>query len=238
MKCVKVATAIYLWFLCAISCAQQVSDINIYTYKQPDADGTGKVYMGREIASVMSFEGVSWLERNTRQQEENTSLAIAKLPLSKNTVVADVGAGSGYYTFRMAPKVPLGKVYAVEIQDDALNYLRQRSKALKLANVIVVKGTEKSPGLPENAIDLAIMVDVYHELSNPYEVLQSLKNSLKPKGKLLLLEYRGEDPEVAIKKTHKMTVVQVQKELKASGFHLIKNSQFMPIQHYLLFEKD
>lgn len=207
-----------------------------YSSKQPSSNGTGKVYMGREIAQVMSFEGVSWLERNTRSKEENTELAISKLPIGKTSVVADIGAGSGFYTFRIAPKVK--QIFAVEIQDDALKYLKAKSKELNRNNVVVIKGTEKSAELPENSVDLAFMVDVYHELLFPKEVLQSIKKSLKPKGKLLLIEYKGEDPRVAIKEEHKMTVKQVTKELNANGFKLVQNGQFMPIQHFLVFQKE
>jgi tRNA G46 methylase TrmB len=124
--------------------AQPLKD-PIYTYKKASPDGEGKFYKGREIAQVMSFEGAAWLERNTRPKEENTDLAISKLPITKNSVVADIGAGTGYYTFRIAPKVPQGKVYAVEIQDDAIKYLQNRSKKLKQNNVIVIKGAEQSP---------------------------------------------------------------------------------------------
>jgi precorrin-6B methylase 2 len=238
MKSTILLLVLTLTGFCGSVLAQEPKAKQIYSYKTPDPDGTGKVYMGREIAHVMGFEGVSWLERNSRQQEENTALAISRLPITKNSVVADIGAGSGYYTFKIAPKVPAGKVYAVEIQDDAVNYLKNRSKQLKITNVIVVKGAETSPNLPANTLDLAIMVDVYHELIFPHEVLQAIKASLKPKGKLLLLEYRGEDPAVAIKETHKMTVDQVKKELSANGFHLVKNGQFMPIQHFLVFERN
>ncbi|MCS4435341.1 class I SAM-dependent methyltransferase [Aquiflexum gelatinilyticum] len=216
----------------------QTKTDEIYTYKTPDRDGTGKVYLGREISQVMNFMGMSWLERSTRPQEENTELAIKNLPIDKKSVVADIGAGSGYYTFRIAKKVPEGKVYAVEIQDPAIKYLEDRSKELGFDNVITIKGTEKSPMLPDNSIDLAIMVDVYHELEYPHEVLQNIKKSLKPGGKLLLIEYRGEDPKVAIKRLHKMTVEQVTKELSANGFSLIQNGQFMKIQHFLVFEKN
>jgi len=211
---------------------------SIYTFKKADPDGTGKVYKGREIAQIMSFEGAAWLERNTRQKEENTNLAIAKLPITKNSVVADIGAGTGYYTFQIAPKVPEGKVYAVEIQEDAITYLKNQSSKLKHNNVIVVKGGEQSPNLPANAIDLAIMVDVYHELSYPHEVLQAIRRSLKPKGKLLLLEFRAEDPKIAIKALHKMSIAQVNKELKANGFHLVQDGEFMPIQHFLVYQKN
>lgn len=229
---------ILLFFVSTLFGQTQTKTDAIYTYKTPDRDGTGKVYMGREISQVMNFMGMSWLERSTRPQEENTELAIKNLPIDKKSVVADIGAGSGYYTFRIAKKVPEGKVYAVEIQDPAIKYLEDRSKELGFDNVVTIKGTEKSPMLPENSIDLAIMVDVYHELEYPHEVLQNIKKSLKPDGKLLLIEYRGEDPKVAIKRLHKMTVEQVTKELSANGFTLIQNGQFMKIQHFLVFEKE
>lgn len=210
---------------------------SVYTYKTPSANGTGKVYMGREIAGIMSFDGVAWLERNSRSKEENTDLAISRLPVSRNSIVADIGAGSGFYTFRIAPKVSDGKVYAVEIQDDAIAYLKKKAAELKADNVTVIKGTDKSPNLPEGSVDLAVMVDVYHELLHPQEFLQAIKRALMSKGRLLLLEYKQEDPAVAIKPEHKMSVKQIEKELGANGFRLIQNGQFMPIQHFLVFEK-
>ena len=217
---------------------RQTGTDSAYTYKKADRDGTGKIYQGREIAQVMGFEGAAWLERNNRQKEENTNLAISKLPLLKNSIVADIGAGTGYYTFRIAPKVPSGKVYAVEIQDEAIKYLKTRSARLKNNNVIVVKGSERSPNLPDDAIDLALMVDVYHELLYPSEMLRAIRRSLKPHGKLLLLEYRAEDSKVEIKALHKMSVTQVNRELTANGFHLVQDGEFMPIQHFLLYEKN
>lgn len=231
------------FFFLSIYCHGQNSQKKIspetdYSFKTPDRDGTGKVYMGREISQVMNFMGMSWLERSTRPQEENTELAIKNLPINKSSVVADIGAGSGYYTFRIAKRVPDGLVYAVEIQDPAIKYLQEKSNELGFDNVKTIKGTEKSPNLPENSIDLAIMVDVYHELLYPHEVLQEIKKSLKADGKLLLIEYRGEDPKVMIKPLHKMTVDQVTKELSANGFKLVQNGQFMKIQHYLVFEKN
>ena len=212
-------------------------DESSYTFKKPSANGTGKVYLGREIAHVMSFEGVDWLERNSRTQEENTTLAVASLPIKSNSVVADIGAGSGFYTFRVAQRIPKGKVYAVEIQNDAIAYLKKKALEDKLANVEVIKGTEISPNLPPNSIDLAFMVDVYHELAHPVAYLAALSKALKPGGRLLLLEYKEEDPAVAIKAEHKMSVKQAKKELATNGFKLVKNGTFLPLQHYLLFEK-
>jgi ubiquinone/menaquinone biosynthesis C-methylase UbiE len=231
-------------FFSAVGCisapavtAQQKSSDSIYTYGTATSGGTGKFYLGREIAHVMGASNLSWLDRNSRPQEENTQLAIDKIQVPETAVIADIGAGTGYYTFKLAPKVPKGKVYAVEIQDEMINAINDRRKKLKNANVEVVKGGFKSPNLPENSVDLAIMVDVYHELEYPVEVLQSIKKALKKDGKLLLIEYKGEDPEVAIRPLHKTTVTQLSKELGANGFKLDYNGQFMPIQHFLIFKK-
>ncbi|RYZ61855.1 MAG: class I SAM-dependent methyltransferase [Chitinophagaceae bacterium] len=208
-----------------------------YTYKTPHPDGTGKVYMGREIAHVMSAGGASWLERSTRQEEEDADAAIAALPLTARSVVADIGAGSGYYTFRISRRVPQGKVYAVEVQDEFIASLQERVRQEGAANVTVVKGGEQGPNLPDSSLDLAIMVDVYHELAYPREMLQAVHKALRPGGRLLLLEYRAEDPAIPIKALHKLSVAQAQKELAASGFELAENGRFLPMQHYLLFRK-
>lgn len=229
-------TGLMLSFSCQGQDKQKSTD-SPYSFKKASYDGIGKVYMGREISFVMGFEGRAWLERQSREQEESVSLAIENLPITSESVVADLGAGSGYYTFRIAPKVPQGKVYAVEIQDDAIQFLQKRSKELGFTNVIAVKGNEISANLPENSIDLIFLVDVYHELEYPVEMLAAIRKSLKPDGKLLLIEYRGEDPAVAIKPLHKMTVKQVEKELSANGFKLVENGQFMKIQHFLVFGK-
>ncbi|MBC3539852.1 class I SAM-dependent methyltransferase [Rufibacter sediminis] len=208
-----------------------------YSSKPAHPDGTGKVYLGREIAHVMSASGGEWLERDTRQEEENVTAAIQKLDLLPTSVVADVGAGTGYYTFRIAQQVPQGKVYAVEVQNEFISALKNRAQELGLTNVTVVQGSAQSPNLPAASLDLAIMVDVYHELEYPCEMLQALHRALKPTGKLLLLEYRAEDPTVPIKELHKMSVTQVNKELRANGFTLSRRENFLPIQHFLLFAK-
>lgn len=208
---------------------------SLYTYHTKSSGGTGKFYLGREIAHVMESSNSSWLDRNTRPQEENTQLAIDKIQLPANAVIADIGAGTGYYTFKLAPKVPQGKVYAVEIQEGMIASLNDRKKALNNLNVDVIKGGFISPNLPDNSIDLAIMVDVYHEFEFPVEMLQSIKKSLKKDGKILLIEYKGEDPAVAIRPLHKTTVAQLNKELEANGFKLSYNGQFLPLQHFLLY---
>ncbi len=218
--------------------ASNNTDTTIYRTSIPSQDGIGKFYMGREISQVMGAAGANWLERNSRSKEENTKLTIEKIALSPSDVVADIGAGTGYYTFKISQKVPQGKVYAVEIQDEMIAYLTKRKQASGIANVAVIKGTNQSINLPGNSVDLAIMVDVYHELEFPHEILQAIKKSLKNSGKLLLLEYRAEDPSVQIKPLHKMSVDQVNKELQANGFKLSYKGDFLPIQHFLLYERN
>lgn len=222
---------------CASRQVKQQKEPAVYTYKTPDPDGTGKVYLGREIAHVMSAAGGAWLERTTREEEEAVTTAINLMPLHPNSVVADIGAGTGYYTFRIAAKIPQGKVYAVEVQDAFINALRQMAKAKKVTNVAVVKASATTPNLPDTSIDLAFMVDVYHELEHPHEMLQALYKALKQDGKLLLLEYRAEDPGIPIKALHKMSVAQANKELAANGFTLQKLDTSLPIQHFLLYAK-
>jgi ubiquinone/menaquinone biosynthesis C-methylase UbiE len=210
---------------------------SVYSFQQASADGIGKYYMGREIAHVMSASGAEWLERNERQREENTTLAIETMALKEGWTVADIGAGTGYYTFKIAEKIPTGKVFAVEIQDEMIQYLKGNAKKSGINNVTVVKGNNQSANLPTNSIDLVLMVDVYHELEYPHEMLQSINNALKSNGKLLLLEYKAEDPEVPIKPLHKMSVKQVNKELGANGFRLSRNEQVLPMQHFLEYQK-
>ena len=215
----------------------RVAADTLYTYKAASVDGIGKYYQGREIAHVMGAAGSEWLERPDRNEEENTKLAIEKIDVPKNAIIADIGAGTGYYSFRLAAKVPKGKVYAVEIQQELIDVLKQKKAALADSVVEVVRGTIKEPGLPLNSIDLAIMVDVYHELEFPREMLQSLYRALKKDGKILLIEYRGEDPAVPIKALHKTTVAQLNLELAANGFVLDQQGEFLPIQHFLVYKK-
>lgn len=207
----------------------------IYTYTAPSPDGTGKFFMGREIAPVMGAAGAAWLERPERQQEEKPALAIQNMKLRDTTVVADIGAGTGYYSFAIAKEVPQGKVYAVDIQPEMVDYLNEKKKSAGADNVIVVLGDSTSVKLPPHAIDLAIMVDVYHELEFPYEIIQSIKQSLRDDGRIVLIEYRGEDPAIPIKPLHKTTVKQLVKEFKRHGFKLSSRIESLPIQHYLEF---
>ena len=215
--------------------AKPIIKDTVYTYGNGSSDGIGKFYKGREIAFVMGAMGSDWLERDTRNIEENTNAAIEAINVAPNAVIADIGAGTGYYSFRLAKKVPNGKVYAVDIQDEMIDMLKEKKRQLKDSVVEVVKSSIKSPNLPDNSVDLAVMVDVYHELEYPQEMLQALKKALKPTGKILLIEYRGEDASVPIKPLHKTTVAQLGKELNANGFTLSYQGEFLPIQHFLLY---
>ncbi|MEO6637874.1 MAG: class I SAM-dependent methyltransferase [Ginsengibacter sp.] len=209
-----------------------------YTFAKASEDGIGKFYLGREISQIMGSGGAAWLERDNRQEEENAALAIKNMNLSEESVVADLGAGTGYYSFKIAGKVPKGKVYAVEIQDEFIAYLNSRKAKFGATNVQVVKGTDRSANLPDDSIDLVMMADVYHELEYPKEILQSIKKSLKQTGKLLLLEYRGEDSSLPIKLLHKTTIKQLNREMAENGFRLFYDGEFLPIQHFLLYEKN
>ncbi len=220
------------------SVAKATAKDAVYSYANGSADGIGKFYKGREISFVMGAMGSDWLERDTRDLEENTKAAIAAIDVAPNAVMADIGAGTGYYSFLLAKKVPNGKVYAVDIQDEMIDVLKTRKRQLKDSVVQIIKSTIQSPNLPANSIDLALMVDVYHELEYPQEMLQALRTALKPGGKILLIEYRGEDPSVPIKPLHKTTVAQLTKELGANGFKLFYKGDFLPIQHFLLYEKE
>ncbi len=208
----------------------------VYKYGDKTSGGTGKYYMGREIAHMIGPGGIGWLQRDDRQREENTALAIEKMNLSASMVVADIGAGSGYYSFKIARKVPDGKVFAVDVQDEMIAALKKQKAVLKDKVVEIIKGDSLSPHLPDHSVDLALMVDVYHELEYPHEMLQAIKKALKPGGKLLLIEYKGEDPSVRIRPLHKMTVAQMNSEMKANGFSLYSRGDFLPIHHFMLYE--
>jgi ubiquinone/menaquinone biosynthesis C-methylase UbiE len=204
-----------------------------------DPDGTGKFYMGREIAQVMGPGGIEWLDRREREQEEHPAQVLEALALKPGDVVADLGAGSGYFTFRMAPKVgPTGKVLAVDIQQAMLDKLRSRAAALKATNVEVIQGTETNPHLPANSIDLALFVDVYHELSYPFEVMTKVREALKPGGRVVFVEYRKEDPSVPIKELHKMSMKQLDKEMAAVGLVPVRTVETLPLQHIAIFGKE
>ncbi|MEL7162394.1 MAG: class I SAM-dependent methyltransferase [Bacteroidota bacterium] len=208
-----------------------------YTHTTPSRDGTGKVYLGREISYVMGHLAAGWLERPEREREENVSQAIQNMGIQPDEHIADIGAGSGYYTFRMAWEVPGGKVYAVDLQPEMLSIMRRKIAEEGIENVELVQGSETAPELEENSVDLVIMVDVYHELSHPREMMQEIVRALKPDGRFVLLEYRMEDPQVPIKRLHKMSEQQAVREMKAVGLRLRENRDNLPWQHFMVFVK-
>ncbi len=209
-----------------------------YSRAEPTRDGTGKFYMGREIAQVMGHRGASWLDRPEREEEENPDELISTLSLKAGDVVADIGAGTGYFTWRMAREVGgTGRVYAVDIQPEMVQLCERNMKSRGLDNVRTLLGTETDPGLPAFSLDLALMVDVYHEFSYPYEMIQAIRRALKPGGHLVFVEYRGEDPDVPIKVLHKMTEGQVRKEAAVHRLRWVRTMSRLPLQHVIVFAK-
>ena len=201
-------------------------------------DGIGKAYQGREISHVMGHLGADWLERPERQQEERPDLLIQSLGIRPGQTVADIGAGSGYFTRRMAREVGKeGKVLAVDIQPEMLEILQNNLKAEGIENVEMILGKEQSPNLPEASLDLVLMVDVYHEFSFPHEMMTAIRKALKPNGQVVWVEYRLEDPRVPIKLLHKMSKDQVRKEAEFQGFEWVRTYEGLPRQHVLFFKK-
>jgi ubiquinone/menaquinone biosynthesis C-methylase UbiE len=194
---------------------------------------------GRRIAPVMGMGGAPWLTRPERETEEAPDEALDVIGVAKGAVVADIGAGVGYFTWRLAARVrPTGKVYAVDVQPGMLRELRRNMADRKLANYETVLGAEDDPRLPAGRIDLALLVDVYHEFSQPQKMLDGIRKALKPDGRLVLLEYRKEDPKVPIRPEHKMSVAEVKAEVEPAGFRLEKVLETLPRQHVLIFRKN
>ena len=214
-----------------------LADDNRYELKKASRDGIGKFYMGREISHVMGHRGAMWLERPERVREERTDLLIQSLPLSDKSIVADIGAGTGYFSFRMAERVPEGAVLAVDIQQEMLDIIEARKANGAPANVESVLGDEKNPNLADASVDLILIVDAYHEFAYPYEMGMAMARALKPGGLLVLIEYRGEDPSVPIKKLHKMTEEQAKQEMETVGLEWLRTGDFLPQQHFLVFKR-
>ena len=209
-----------------------------YNIKTGDPNGINKWYMGRQIAQVMSHYGIDWLERDEREMEENTSLLLKNLAVKPGMVIADIGAGSGYHSALLSKMVGSGKVFAVDVEPEMIAYLNERINQEKLSRIVPVLSTEQKLYLPENTIDMMLLVDVYHEFSYPYEMALSMLAALKPGGKLVLVEFRSEDPTVPIKTIHKMSETQAIKEFKAAGFIFDKNIDNLPWQHCMVFTKN
>lgn len=219
---------------CLTACAGHRYELR----SQHDPGGIGKFYQGREIARVLDHSAASWLDREGRTEEERTDLLIDLLGLAPGLVVADIGAGSGTLTIPVARRVaPTGRVLAVDIQPEMLELLRARCRSEGVDNVRTIQGTEKTPNLPARSVDLVFLVDSYHEFSFPYEMARGLRRALRPGGRLLLIEYRGEDPEVPIPPLHKMTEEQVRRELEPLGFRWVETREDLPRQHLMVFER-
>ena len=232
------------WMLClglVLETCGVIADADLenshYTTGLPTRDGIGKFYMGREISHVMGHLGAGWLERPERERQERTDLLIAGLNLSEDFVVADIGAGTGYFSFPVAQRVPQGRVLSVDIQPEMLALIEQRKARENVANLETILGEEDDPKLPNNEIDLAFIVDAYHEFSFPREMGERLKEALTPGGQLVLVEYRAEDPRVPIKPLHKMSEKQVKQEMAAIGLTWVRTESYLPQQHVLIFQK-
>lgn len=240
MRKILILISFLLFILPFQSCKGQTETESIadYTYKSGDPNGIGKWHMGREIAHVMGFQGMSWLERPEREAEENTTSLLKNMNIQPSDTIADIGAGSGYHVFKMATIASEGQIYAVDIQDEMLEAIQKKKEKTGITNITTVKGDTKSVNLPENSINKVLMVDVYHEFDFPAEMIASIKSALRAGGKIYLIEYRGEDATIPIKEIHKMTEKQSVKELKAAGFILEENIDNLPWQHCMVFVKN
>ncbi len=198
-----------------------------------------EVYMGRRIAQTMHFTGAPWLIRNTREREERCSLMLANLGIKPGMTVCDMGCGNGFHALKMAKMTgPTGSVLAVDVQPEMLKLLRERSEKEGIENITPILGSFHHPRLPANSVDMILLVDVYHEFSHPVTMLKGMRDSLRPEGVIVLVEFRAEDPKVPIKLLHKMSKEQILKELPANGFKLVKDYDKLPWQHMMFFGRD
>ncbi len=212
-----------------------LADSNSYSLRSHSRDGIGKFYLNREIAQVMGHQGAGWLERSSRETEEQPSQVVSHLDLKPTDIVADIGAGTGYMSFLMAALVPQGQVLAVDVQPEMLEIIELLKQERHVTNIKPVLASVTDSHLPPFSIDLALMVDAYHEFEYPREIMAGIRQSLKPGGRVVLVEYRGENPFVFIKPLHKMTQKQVRKEMQAAGFLWRETKSFLPQQHLMVF---
>ena len=237
------AAALASAFLLTAGCASgsggaaDSADAAGYVQGPATPDGIGKYYMGREISQVMGHLGAGWLERGEREAEERTDLLLAFLMEQGGTMVADIGAGTGYFALPWAEHLHAGQVLAVDIQPEMLEIIRWRAEEAGLDNVRLVQGAVDDPGLPAGQVDVVLIVDAYHEFSHPREMMRGIERGLRPGGRLVLVEYRAEDPSVPIKALHKMSEEQVVREVTAAGLEWVRTEDFLPAQHILLFRK-
>lgn len=231
-------TALLLIHALALPVALADEAVARYVAVPASPDGIGKIYLGREIAQVMGYHGAPWLERAERMQEERPDLVLAALELKPGLTVADIGAGSGYYSWRIGAKVaPGGMVYAVDIQPEMIRILQREMSRRGAANVKALLGTAADPRLPAGKLDLVLMVDVYHEFEYPHEMLGSIVRALKSGGRVAFVEYRGNDPVVPIKPLHTMTEAQVRKEAALHPLEWVKTVSDLPWQQVIIFRK-
>lgn len=251
MRSLHLPAAIFLVFFGYLAVTQPNNDAALCCGQDEALDGDSaqdklppkipkgrKYYLGREIAMTMHYSGAEWLIRNEREREERCSLMLANLGLKAGMTVCDMGCGNGFHTLKMAELVgDKGLVYGVDVQPEMLKFLRDRFEERGVENVIPILGSFHNPHLPRNSIDLILMVDVYHEFSHPVTMLKTMRDSLKPDGVIVLVEYRLEDPDVPIKILHKMSKAQVKKEMEANQFKLVKEFDKLPWQHMLFYGK-
>jgi SAM-dependent methyltransferase len=221
----------------ASSPTERITGEMLYVQGTATPDGTGRFFFDREIALIMGHLGANWLERPTREREERTSKLVELLGVEKDSSVADIGAGTGYFTFPIAKKASEGVVHAIDIQPEMLEFIEARKRTEGVTNIRPALGAIDDARLEPESIDLALAVDAYHEFSHPWEMLESLKKALRPGGRLILVEFRLEDPEVPIKRLHKMSEAQARRELEAAGFEWVRTEDCLPRQHVLIFQK-
>jgi precorrin-6B methylase 2 len=235
--CLRCICAVLLIATNAVQ-AQSGQSVERYSQLPASVDGIGKIYMGREIAAVMGWQGAAWLEREEREREERTDMLLAALMLQPGNVVADIGAGTGYLSRRMAPAVmPGGKVWAVDVQPEMISLLQAGVKRSGLTQIEAKLSAVDDVKLPASSVDVAVMVDVYHELAYPYEVMASVLKALKPGGRLVFVEYKAENPLVPIKQLHKMSEAQIKREAAVFALDWERTVKSLPWQHVVVFRK-
>ncbi|UCD25555.1 MAG: class I SAM-dependent methyltransferase [Gemmatimonadota bacterium] len=239
---VRLARPLTLWlFFGLLGCSgvggQSADSTDFYETGPRTRDGIGKYYMGREISQVMGHRGASWLERSSREREERTDLLLDYLASLAGETYADIGAGSGYFSVPLAQRLDAGSVLAVDIQPEMLSRIARRADEEGVENIELIRGEIDDPKLPMNSVDVVFLVDAYHEFSHPREMMQGIVNSLRDGGRVVLVEYRGEDESVPIKPLHKMTELQAVLELRAVGLEWQVTEDFLPQQHVMVFTK-
>lgn len=231
---------LFLWLLLALAlpAAAAGPDAPQYSTIAATPDGIGKVYLGREISHVMGFHGAQWLERTERMDEERPDLVLNALDLKPGMAVADIGAGTGFYAWRIAQRVSVtGMVYAVDVQPEMIKALEKQMSRRGATNVKPLLGAADDPKLAPNSLDLALMVDVYHEFEQPYEMLAAIVRAVKPGGRVAFVEFRGSDPKVPIKPLHTMTEAQVRREAAVHSLEWVATNRELPWQHVIVFRK-